>query len=361
MIMKLSLLGLFDDGQEYKYTYLAYTTTGVRDPEATSSSFGINGQVVVQKKNGEAIVKVKIKCVAKIQRTHWVIVNMKWNHRLLTPNSVCTMAPTLCLHQWSSWRNPNLPFWRNPSNLLTPTERYGNFNTWLTTAITSLFWLNSDVDSFYWLAQVSGFAVDSSDVEWSVNIKKGLATTLQVDHSTGDEFGKDRNAFMRTVEVLISTQLQICYIDLTRTTWSFRTLWLVPAAPPIPSEMLKWDVFLWSSNVLWVTAPVFLVSVATPTMPPTALASSKMNYWLQLRLTTNLPANPAVTSSLTSSLRWVTKSSNGTHLLALPCTIWPSKNIQSILSPSKIKKIKEHMDGINSVTKNLNHGFEFMP
>ena len=77
--------------------------------------------------------------------------------------------------------------------------------------------------NFVELVQISGFAADSKDAEWSVNIKKGLATTLQVDHSTGDEFGKDRNAFMRTVEVLISTQLQICYIDLTRTTWSFRT------------------------------------------------------------------------------------------------------------------------------------------
>ena len=60
---------------------------------------------------------------------------------------------------------------------------------------------------FCWV-QVSGFAADASDAPWSINIKKGLATTLQVDHSTGDDFGKDTNAFVRTVEVsiqLIST------------------------------------------------------------------------------------------------------------------------------------------------------------
>ena len=51
------------------------------------------------------------------------------------------------------------------------------------------------------LVQISGLSADSSDAEWSINIKKGLASTLQVDHSTGDEFGKDENAFMRTVEV----------------------------------------------------------------------------------------------------------------------------------------------------------------
>ena len=52
------------------------------------------------------------------------------------------------------------------------------------------------------MEQISGFAADSSDAEWSINIKKGLATTLQVDHSTGENFGKDENAFMRTVEVI---------------------------------------------------------------------------------------------------------------------------------------------------------------
>jgi len=51
--------GFFEDGQEYHYSYLAYTNTGVRDPESTSSSFGINGNVIVQKSKGEAIIKVR--------------------------------------------------------------------------------------------------------------------------------------------------------------------------------------------------------------------------------------------------------------------------------------------------------------
>ena len=58
--------GLFDDGQEYHYSYLAHTSTGVREPQETSSSFGISGEVIIQKKANEAIIKVRLNIFSKI-------------------------------------------------------------------------------------------------------------------------------------------------------------------------------------------------------------------------------------------------------------------------------------------------------
>ena len=51
-------IGWFEDGQEYTYSYLAYTITGVRDPVDSGSSFGISGNLVIQKQTGQAIIKV---------------------------------------------------------------------------------------------------------------------------------------------------------------------------------------------------------------------------------------------------------------------------------------------------------------
>ena len=51
-------LGLFEDGQEYQYSYLTFTTSGVRDPTPSGSSLGIRGNLLIQKQAGEAIVKV---------------------------------------------------------------------------------------------------------------------------------------------------------------------------------------------------------------------------------------------------------------------------------------------------------------
>lgn len=53
----------------------------------------------------------------------------------------------------------------------------------------------------YLNGKVTGFDADASDSEWSINIKKGLATTLQLDVSAGDNLAKGENAFVRTVEV----------------------------------------------------------------------------------------------------------------------------------------------------------------
>lgn len=51
--------------------------------------------------------------------------------------------------------------------------------------------------------KVNGLDAESSDPDWSINIKKALATMLQVDLVAGDNFGKGDNAFIRTVEVII--------------------------------------------------------------------------------------------------------------------------------------------------------------
>ena len=68
----------------------------------------------------------------------------------------------------------------------------------------------------YLNGKVSGFDADASDSEWSINIKKGLATTLQLDVSTGD-LAKGENAYMRTVEVSF---------PITPTMSSFNEGWL---------------------------------------------------------------------------------------------------------------------------------------
>ena len=53
----------------------------------------------------------------------------------------------------------------------------------------------------YTSGKVSGFDADASDPEWSINVKKGLATALQIDASSGGEIGKGENTFMRVLEV----------------------------------------------------------------------------------------------------------------------------------------------------------------
>lgn len=54
----LHVTGLFEDGQEYQYSYQAYTITGVREPTLFSSSFGIRGNLIIQKQPGIATLKV---------------------------------------------------------------------------------------------------------------------------------------------------------------------------------------------------------------------------------------------------------------------------------------------------------------
>ena len=59
--------------------------------------------------------------------------------------------------------------------------------------------------------QITGFDADSTDAEWSINIKKGLATKLQVDLSAGENFGKGDNAFLRTIEDTIMGKCNTSY------------------------------------------------------------------------------------------------------------------------------------------------------
>lgn len=58
MQIQFEFSGLFDDGQEYQYSYISYTTSGVKEPTPYGSSFGIRANLLVQKKAGEAVVKV---------------------------------------------------------------------------------------------------------------------------------------------------------------------------------------------------------------------------------------------------------------------------------------------------------------
>ncbi len=49
--------------------------------------------------------------------------------------------------------------------------------------------------------KINGLNAESSDPDWSINIKKALATMLQVDMATGENFGKGENAYIRSIEV----------------------------------------------------------------------------------------------------------------------------------------------------------------
>ena len=64
--------------------------------------------------------------------------------------------------------------------------------------LTIFRWILNHATSSYF--QITGFDADDSDAEWSINIKKGLATKLQMDVVAG-EIGKGETAFLRTVEV----------------------------------------------------------------------------------------------------------------------------------------------------------------
>ena len=66
----------------------------------------------------------------------------------------------------------------------------------------------------YLNGKVNGFDADPSDPEWSINLKKGLATKLQLDISTGENMGKGDNAFVRDIEVKIPKHTFFFYLSL---------------------------------------------------------------------------------------------------------------------------------------------------
>lgn len=148
-------------------------------------------------------------------------------------NWVCITAPNSCSVPSSSWRSPNLPSWRNHSVFLTPTERYRIYKSFVMKFMIFHGYEYKLTNFSWWLLKVSGFDADADDTAWSINIKKGLATSLQVDHSTGDEFGKDENAYMRTVEVftqrpfMIFIQLNIVRLHLGNRYWYLQHLLLL--------------------------------------------------------------------------------------------------------------------------------------
>jgi hypothetical protein len=59
IVLYFIIAGLFENGQEYQYSYQTYTLTGVREPIWFGSSFGIRGNLLIQKQGAEAILKVK--------------------------------------------------------------------------------------------------------------------------------------------------------------------------------------------------------------------------------------------------------------------------------------------------------------
>ncbi len=58
IVFDVIIAGLFENGQEYQYSYQSYTLTGVREPIWFGSSFGIRGNLLIQKQGAEAILKV---------------------------------------------------------------------------------------------------------------------------------------------------------------------------------------------------------------------------------------------------------------------------------------------------------------
>jgi len=138
--------GLFEDGQEYQYNYISYTTSGVKEPSPYGSSFGIRANLLVQKSAGEAVVKLS--------------------------------DVALGLHNGPEALLHTVKFLKKPE--VAPLEKPFKIS--------------------YLNGKVTGFDADASDSEWSINIKKGLATTLQLDVSAGDNLGKGDNAFVRTIK-----------------------------------------------------------------------------------------------------------------------------------------------------------------
>lgn len=150
--------GLFEDGQEYQYSYLTFTTSGVRDPTPSGSSFGIRGNLLIQKQAGEAIVKLS--------------------------------DVTLGMHNGPDTLLSTVKFLKKPE----------------------LVMLEKPFKISFLNGKITGFDADASDAEWSINIKKGLATKLQMDVVAG-EIGKGETAFLRTVEDTV--------VGTCNTTYSF--------------------------------------------------------------------------------------------------------------------------------------------
>ncbi|XP_057380358.1 uncharacterized protein LOC130702764 [Daphnia carinata] len=148
--------GLFEDGHEYQYSYQAYTMTGVREPTLFSSSFGIRGNLIIQKQPGIATLKLS--------------------------------DLTLGMHNGPETLFNTIKFLKKPdlASLEKPFK---------------LTFLNG---------KITGFYTDSWDAEWSVNFKKALATNLQMDFYIGD-IGKEETAYMRVVEDTISGTCNTSY------------------------------------------------------------------------------------------------------------------------------------------------------
>ena len=146
--------------------------TGIKEPNADASSFGIKGNLLIQNQGEYA--------VAKLSYVGLAVHN----------------GPEELIKSANFIKKPELAVLEKPFKILYSSgkvkEKLVNNQFKL---IMSLL-LN---ETIAW--QISGFDADASDPEWSINIKKGLATNLQVDAASGGEIGKGENTFLRTVEV----------------------------------------------------------------------------------------------------------------------------------------------------------------
>ena len=139
--------GLFEDGQEYQYSYLAFTLSGVRDPKPFASSFGVRGKVTVQRRADYAVVKISDAALGM----HNGAIEMLHNGQV------------------KFVKKPEMAILEKPFKIL-----YKN-------------------------GKAAGMDADAADPEWSVNIKKGLATALQAEVNSNS--GKGENAYVKVTEV----------------------------------------------------------------------------------------------------------------------------------------------------------------
>ena len=138
--------------------------TGIKEPNAYASSFGIKGNLLIQNQGEYA--------VAKLSDVGLAVHN----------------GPEELIKSANFIKKPELAVLEKPFKILYSSGK-----------VKEKLVNNQFKQIMSW--QISGFDADASDPEWSINIKKGLATNLQVDAASGGEIGKGENTFLRTVEV----------------------------------------------------------------------------------------------------------------------------------------------------------------
>ncbi|XP_065584795.1 uncharacterized protein LOC136043804 [Artemia franciscana] len=151
--------GLFDEGLEYVYSFNGYTSTGVKDPAVFGSAFGIQGTLTVQRQGPYA--------TAKLDNIQFALGN---GHEDL-------LRKVKYLKKADATADLEKPF----------RVKYEQ-------------------------GKIVAFETDPSDTFWSVSLKKGIASPLQMDVSVGaNELGKNENAYTRTTENTVAGNCKTTY------------------------------------------------------------------------------------------------------------------------------------------------------